>query len=69
MDKMNNSHDFFGAKTLKAGDIFCYTQNTCFRDVSEKARRLGGKVEYIEPSDKDYHKTNGMGVRVITPIP
>ncbi len=68
MEKIYSTFDFFSENSLKKGDIFCYSQSTTFCWIYDKARELGGMVEYIPPSDNDYHKTNGMGVRVITPI-
>lgn len=68
MKKLYSPHDYFSKKTLKNGDLFRFPSTTSFKQVESKAKSLGGIVEYVDPSDKDYSITSGMGVRVITPV-
>lgn len=69
MKKLYSSWEYFQTKTLKPGDLFSYGVGTCAKDVILKAKKLGGLLEYVPPTDPDYKFGNGGAmVRVLSAI-
>lgn len=66
--KIHTAFDYFISKTLKNGDLFSYSEGTTCKEISRKAKKLGGIIQYVNPRDPDYKFGNSMIMRVVYPL-
>jgi hypothetical protein len=70
MKKLHTSFDYFETRALKKGDLFSYSPGTNAQEIMQRAKKLGGVLQYVTPNDTDYQYGNGgLTMRVAIPIP